>query len=716
MSRPVEREGPVSQPVVDEQVRRKAEAITMVMGSDYDMTVGIGEWGSGNHWNFIKNHVNLDPKDLAEEDENVSMGVAAHEGCHKLVSRAEHVKDLWQEDGFAFGFNACEDPRANEGGMHQKPGIRPWIKAYIERDLERGGGLNYLKMETDTEGMLGYVPKHMKWGAEMIRYWHEKEFNGGLTTEEERKRFLEQIPDEEVRATVEKALPGFEEYYHTIPDTKDEMDVQRNARQSAQIFKDRMWPDYRGLVEKSMTDQSLVKMLKDMLEGESGQDGQSGSGQGKGQGSGNGGGQMMTIPFGALPKEIQDEIRRKIQEQREKNAQNNPGQGQSDGTPSITDIPWDKLSGDAKEAVGDIFDQLPDDVKEEYRKRGKKDIEGAEDVANEKLRGKMTDPRTTKTHKEQREEDEESERDLEQQAEMEKEAREMEEKRKKAVEKLQESPYFHYLRQPEVDRIRREQEREFKKLFEPTDDPDLRFTSSGLRPSMGKIIQREADNRIINIFESKGQLKEKKYRFLILIDLSSSMAGQKIEETFKALLPIVENLNRFGIEFAVVGFGDGFPNSIFTYKDFDVRKLRVKDREKIGELLGDTHGSTPTWEGTQASYKALKKRMQRKPVDHNFLITITDGQPNSPAPLLQFLKIKRKDKSVVGVGLGVGPQTEFVNQIYAKLPDVVKRDIARKLGKNMEQIGNSFSDAVEFSKVFAIIIGYMIKRPELFFK
>ena len=238
MNRSIEREGPEKQPVIDEQIRRRAEAITMVMGSDYDMTVGIGKWGSGNHWNFIKNHVNLDPKDLAEKDENVSMGVAAHEGCHKLVSRAEHVKDLWQEDGFAFGFNAVEDPRANHGGIHQKPGIKPWIKAYIERDLEPGGGLNYLQIESDTESMLGYVPKHMKWGAEMIRYWHEQEFNGGVTTDEEKQHFLDQIPDEDVREMVKKAIPAFEEYYQTVPDTKDEMDVQRNARQSAQIFKE----------------------------------------------------------------------------------------------------------------------------------------------------------------------------------------------------------------------------------------------------------------------------------------------------------------------------------------------------------------------------------------------------------------------------------------------------------------------------------------------
>src|SRR4051812_43562283 len=103
--------------VVDETLRRKAEALTLLMGSDYGMTVGIGPWNSGWHWDFVKNHVNMDLKDFVTESEDVVKGVACHEGNHRLLSRPEHVMDMWQQPGFAFGLNAVEDPRVNQGGI-----------------------------------------------------------------------------------------------------------------------------------------------------------------------------------------------------------------------------------------------------------------------------------------------------------------------------------------------------------------------------------------------------------------------------------------------------------------------------------------------------------------------------------------------------------------------------------------------------------------------
>lgn len=769
---------------IDDQLRRKAEAIALFMGGDYNMTVGVGPWGSGWHWDFVRNHVNMDAKDLATEPEEIIKGVAAHEGNHRSVTRADHVQDMWQQPGFSFAFNAVEDPRANEGGMHFRPGSRDWIKAYIERDLGPGGGLNYQGIEKDAKDSIGYVPKFMQCGGEMIRYWYEKELNGTIRTKKDMEQFLKEIPDPDVRKTVSQTIPSFEKYYKTLPDFKDENEVQRKAKESSDDFRNNIWPTYKGLVDKSYKDHSLVKMVEDMLSQDSNQ-------QGAGQG--------IKIPFSSLPKDVRDEIKQKIKdaqkqskgkdeesegksgedekgnkgdqdkqkagdkggqkgEQRsagrqsedtkvedeksgKKQKDSDIGNGQKSGQGSDSGdkqqeedkpgetkteqpnekVPWDKLSDKTKKEVEKAFDKLPEDGKDKYREAAKKELENVEDAANEKLRGKMSDPRKTKTHKEQREEDIKRQEDADKEAIADKIAREMDRKRKEALSQLAEDSYYQYLRLPEVDEIKRRQERELKKLFEPTEDPDIRHRSSGLRPSMGKAMQMESNRKITNIFESKGRPMDKKYRFLILVDLSPSMMdNDKITETFKLLVAFIENMNRFGLEFAIVGFHDGFNNNIKVYKDFDLRKITDRNRHKIGEMLNDVHlgQTTPTKEATSESYKLIRQANRRRAMEHNYFITFTDGEPRTSTmeDLLRFLKEIRKDKSIVTAGFGIGTGTQFVDSSYPQLPNEVKTAIARKLGKKVDDIGNSFTNAVEFGMIFDIIVGYMVKRPELFFR
>jgi hypothetical protein len=739
-------------PEVDETLKRKAEVISIVMGGDYNMTASLGPWGSGWHWDFVKNHVNMDPKDLATESEEVGLGVASHEGNHRLVSRPEHVRDLWQEPGFSFGFNAVEDPRANEGGMYQKPGSRKWINAYIERDLSQGGGLDYKGMQKDVEKKLGYVPDHMKWGAEMIRYWYEKEFQGKLTTSEDKDRFLEEIPDKDVRDLVKDTVKDFEDFYHAIPHSKDEMEVQREAKKSSSIFKDKIWDKYKELVKKSYKDQDLANMINDMLKGQ------------KGENQGNG--QTMAIPFESLPKDIQDEIKQKIKEQQEKNKQqqgqegkrnqqqssqsgdsgnkenqngassqeggNQQKQGQSGSQKNESSqqekngqdqneekVPWDKLSDKAKRETEKIFDQLPKDQKDNYEEKTKKDMESAEDNVNEKLRGKMNNPTTVETNKERREREAKEQQKDQQQQEAQRQIREMEKRTERALKALERNPYHEYINAPDVAAIRRRTDREFKLIFQPTEEPDIRYSSSGLRPNMKRAIQMEADPRRTNIFEIKGRPREKNYRFLMLIDLSPSMTG-KIEEVFKVVVAYAEAMNKYGLEYSLVGFSDGFQDCIRVYKDFGEKKLTKEIRDRIGEMIGDcdSGSGTPTKEATGASFKILQDRLRRYNMPNNYFITITDGQPTSSSAqsiLNQQTQI-RKNKDILSWGAGIGSGSEFVNQCYPQLNDRIRADIATKLGKNIGEVSNWFDNALDFSQAFDIIMMYMVKHPELFHK
>jgi len=719
--------------IIDEQLQKKAELISMFMGGDYDMTVGVGPYGSGWHWDFVKNHVNMDAKDLLESPEDVVKGVAAHEGNHRLVSRPEHVQDLWQQPGFSFGFNACEDPRANQGGIYQRPGSKDWIKSYIERDLSPGGGLDYKSIQKDTKDKLGYVPKFMQWGGEMINYWHEKEFNKAINNPQDLEKFLKNIPDEDVRKTAEKTITQFEEFYETIPHSKDENDVQIAAKKSCDTFRKKIWPQYKELVEKSINDQSMAQMIQDMIDNM----------DPKQSSSGNGKSQTISIPFSSLPQDIQDEIKEKIENQKgssksessqsgsksesNSNEQNQSGQGNegqeqknqsNDGdknSSSQKKVPWDQLSDKAKEEVEKKYDQLSPDQKNNYQQQAEKDLKDSEDSANEKLRGQMSDPRYTETHQEQAERQSQEEQQKEMAKKNQKIIDSMEKKRQEAINKVEEDTYFYFLNLPEVAAMLRQGDREFKKIFKPNEQPNLRFSQSGLSVNMKKAMQMEADPRKNNIFEVKGKPETKNYRFLLLVDLSGSMAD-KIDEILKTIVRNSELLNKHGIEFAILGFSDNFTNNIRVFKSFDDKKLTLETRHNIGEMRSYCDGGTPTLKATVDAYKNMLARMNKDNKPNNYLITLTDGNPTdgSHEELLNLIKKIRKDNKILTAGYGFGPSTEFVNQSYPELHHRVKQDIARTLKKNVDEISNSFQDSEEFNQAFDIILMYMVKSPELF--
>lgn len=851
-------------PVISEALRRKAEAISLVMGGDYNMTVGLGPWGGGWNWDFVKNHVNMDPKDLATRPENENKGTAAHEGFHKDQSFPEYFMDIWGEPGVSFGINADEDPRVNHGGIAKNPGTGEWIDAYIERDLGPGGGLDYQGIKKDAQNTLGYVPKFMQGGAEAIRYWYEKDRKGLIRTKEDTEKFISQIPDDQVREYMKKTIDAHEEYYETISRSHDRMEKKKAAKQAADIFKDKILPDFRTLVEQSMKDQSMVNMLEDMMSQGTPQQGQ--------------GGQMIAVPFESLPKEIQDEIKEKVKEMKEKakkdkqskskqdqgqgqkkqgeqgqgeqdekqgqdgagsgqsgqekqesgqgdqqgqegegqsgqgqqqsqqgSGQQQSGQGQSgsgqenqegqesqsgqgqqgqssqqagreqsresqsgagqqgqekqdqeagesggsqaqgqdqdssggkqssqgegsqdqaaeqgeEGDEGQADkIPWDQLSEKAKKEVEKAYDKLPDEKKEEYKEKAKEALENAEDAANEKLRGKMSDPRQTETHKEKRErQQKESQRQKDEMKNRQK-IEDMERRREEAMSQIEEDDYHYFQTLPEVAAMFREGDRQFKKIFDPNEDPDTpRYSYTGLRPSMRKAMQYEADPRKSNIFEVKKRPEAKNYRFLILADLSGSMR-YNVDEVFKIIVRNSELMNKHGIEFSIIGFTDTFDKNIKVYKYFDEKKLNQPIRRRIGEFRNEQMGGTPTYSATNKAHEILLERMKKDPKSNNYFITFTDGQPTDcgEGDLLELINGIRKDKRIVTSGFGFGPGTEFTDRSYPPLHRQVKAEIARVLGKNPDEIGNSFTDAMEFSKAFDIILLNMVKHRELFFR
>lgn len=832
-----------------DRIRHIADVLSIVLGGNINMKVRFGPKGEGSHWDPISKEYVFD-SEILNYSEQEALGVICHEFFHEVASDIRPVMDLWPELGFSFAFNAVEDPRANQSGMGIYTGTHDKIQAYIERDLGEGGGLDYKNIKKDSTKKLGYVPKFMQAGAEFIRYWHDGEFTGrfsdAVTSDTEWNQFLSEIPDSDVRNFIEHARDDFDEFMKARPTSMDKDERTQKAYESADIFRKKIWPEYQKLVDKSLDDHSLVKMIQDMMKKRQQQD-QQGQQSQQGQ-SGGQQGMPIIIPFDMLPKDVQDEIIDMMEQQSQEDSQNQqpqqgqqgqssgeqgqegqgegsvPQQGQgsgeqgqeegqqgqqgqssgeqgqeedqqgmengnetgkegsesssaggagqgvegteqgtgdekqdgnegaqsgasgtaveedSDGNGSEQTVPWDKLSQKTKDAVKKLFDDdttTPKEKKEDYRNQAEKELQDTEDEANQKLQGDSAEGASdAKSHAQQKEDaeaqasQEQSESAAQAQSEANQRARDATAKASRSVREMPSTidivgtdvdPYVEYLVKPDVESTIRRWKLKFRPLFQPTESPEQIYRSQGSRVKTSRAMQYAADKRKDRVYLEKGRPVNPNYRFSFLIDMSGSMGGKKIKETFKAVVALTEMASIFGFECEIIGFSGSFPDTVIVYKDFSQKHITNQVREKIGRMLYDCEhygGSTPTYEATQIAYARLLERNKRRLMEKQYFITLTDGDCTSCSNIEMHKKIERirKERKAIVIGLGLGPGTEFVNSSYPLLPERVRKVIARKLGKDESAVSSSYSSLDDFNPAFTTIVEAMIKHPELFYR
>jgi hypothetical protein len=87
----------------------------------------------------------------------------------------------------------------------------------------------------------------------------------------------------------------------------------------------------------------------------------------------------------------------------------------------------------------------------------------------------------------------------------------------------------------------------------------------------------------------------------------------------------------------------------------------------------------------------------------NFLITLTDGQPDNPESLKQELAKIIKERKVRLVGIGLGPDTEFVKDFYEAAFSLEKIKVTEEERRQGQK---------DFAETFADLLEDMIKHPE----
>ena len=176
--------------------------------------------------------------------------------------------------------------------------------------------------------------------------------------------------------------------------------------------------------------------------------------------------------------------------------------------------------------------------------------------------------------------------------------------------------------------------------------------------------------------------QEKDYAISLLLDLSGSMRGQKIEETFKAGIVLAEVLNRLSINTEILGFND----RLYEYQGFG-ENMGTEVREHMGGMLQEVGTPASAWNDDGWAVQQASERLARQKAAEKFLFVLSDGlpeesdrHPRSRYELGQIVTRIMQDTDQKLIGLGIGHGTEHVGRYYPNsVANIGVREMAEKL-------------------------------------
>lgn len=659
------------EPSQQSEINQKQQILSSLayfIGKDFRIPVELNEPGAGWHWDFVENKIRIDPKDLVEKPMDYLRFVISHEGGHRRISRTDDIpKEIWEQPGFSFMMNAVEDPRTNNFVAEAYPRFRDQMNVAYQMDLDFEG-----KTKEKAKKDLGYTPRFMQAGLEYIKQWYQE--TTGVTAPT-----LSQDLPEDVKNVVTKTLDSARDSWLRYP-SKQEADqseplIQQYANVSYEINRDEIWPEFKKLVDADMEDQKVQEMLKSMQK-----DGENGEGQ---QG---------------LPQELKEKLSEEEQHQLEeaiKNGQLKPGEG--DPSQNSPPIDLDSLSDDLKRKIKDYIDSLPNDIKRELAKKAQQTLSDFEKAINKEFEGKLSDSPDKKAEREAKtpssdkpQVGEESKKiqntpDSEDQ----KKFKDLIEQALKGDENIYEQMRREVL--PLIDNLENDLREIFVQRRSQKWESGFR---SGRKIDIKRRIQEKAKG--LSAVESKAWQKrelpqEKDYAISLLVDLSGSMRGEKIRETFKAAVVLAEVLNRLSINTEILGFND----RLYEYQPFGENMSRDV-REHIGGMLQEVDTPAANYNDDGWAVGQASERLSHQKAAEKFLFVLSDGlpeesnkHPRSRYDLETIVNgvLKETDQKLIGLGIGNG--TEHVGRYYPnsvanigvkemseKLADVIREAIA----------------------------------------
>lgn len=629
------------------------------IGKDFSIPVELNSPGAGWHWDFEKNTIKIDPEDVLEKPMDYLRFVVCHEGGHRRITRADFISlEEWQQPGFSFLMNAIEDPRINNFVAESYPTFREQMESAYSEELSFGE-----EVKEEASQKMGYRPRYMQAGLEYIRQWF-REVKG------QEIELSSDLP-EEVRDVVSKTIEAAQDSWWRYPsraeaDQGDEL-IKKYAIFSYEINRDKIWPEFKKLIEDDMKDQNMQEFFKDAQEK---------------------GGDISQDLKDKLSPEEEKELEEALKQAIENTDKNSEGAG--------VPINLDSLGKELKERIREYIDSLPEDKKSELEERAKKSFKVFEDSLNKELEGKLSEnPEKRIESEEGGEGDEEVPLEKKESSLSEYEKEEIRKYKEELAKKLENETVYEEVRSevlPFINKL----ETELREIF--TARKDTRWKSGfkiGKRIDMKKRMQEKAKS--IPAVESRAWQKrelpqEKDYAISVLVDLSGSMAwDKKIKETFKAVVVLTEVLNRLSINLEVLGFN----NKIFEYQSFG-QEISKSIRTKMEGMLEEVYGGGANWNDDGWALEQTSERLEKQKVDQKFLIVLSDGlpaesskHPRSQYELSNVVKKIAKETDVKLIGLGVGLGTEHVSNYYPNSIAGVKVD------KLVEKLSGLIREVIE---------------------
>jgi len=671
---------------VPEDVRERLAAIARLVGGDWDVKVEIGQPGSGSFFDESQNRISFDPLHLIDPAREAQAEfVAAHEGGHRAITRGperiglarEKARELYGKLGFAFGANSLEDPADNDWWSKKYEGLEPSVKTtYDEMFREDGAVLGSPDVHAQI-AVLGHTPRYAHFGSELIRLWHTGETSKNIP--EEVKEALGRVR--------QAAMDYFEEIPGEYPKDREAVDF---ARRRFQIYLEKIWPEMERLTREDLADERLAQMVKekgasklpnelrDELEKAMGETAEAAARAEKASAEKEAvelERDAKALREAGLEKQAAD-LESQANERREagKNKAEALRQGE-DGRP----VPLEKLSPELRAELEKMFRELSAEERRALEKAAREALEKLEDGLNKGLSSKL-DPNRPENHEEQRKSETKAEQSIQ-------EARQVKEdaaRAKAEISRAREAERTEYDRAyadiaPFVDRLSDDIDR----LFLPKRHPRWRghFPVGG-RLDLRKAMQFEArPETYTELWERKTIPHKKDFAFTLLVDLSGSMAGDKIDKTFRGAILVAEALTRSGIDVEILGFQD----EIIEFKPAgekmnDVARSRMSGMPAEVSATNPTGHNQPNWNDDGYALDRSAERLRERPAKEKFLVVLSDGQP-APSPahngarweIKKVIQELRDKKDIRMLGVGLGPGTEHVRDYYPNsvvVPDV----------------------------------------------
>lgn len=657
-------------------------SLAYFIGKDFQIPVELNEPGEGWHWDFQENKIRIDPQDLVEKPMDYLRFVISHEGGHRRISRPEEIPmDIWVQPGFSFMMNAIEDPRTNNFVAESYPKFREQMKLAYEMDMDFEA-----KAKDNAKEKLGYQPKFMQAGFEYIKQWFR-------TTQGQEFEIGADLPDdvrEVVQATLQSAQDSWLRYPSRPEADQSEDIIKQYSDVSYEINRDEIWPEFKKLVEKDLEDQRVQEMLQEMARKMGGEDSQ---------------GTPQNLKD-KLTEAEQQELGEAIQKAMEQASKGQEGQGEeqsTDGQPGngkpgkMVTIDLDSLSPELKQKIQDYIDSLPDDVRKQLEEKARATLQEFEKEINEELGGKLSD---TPEKQAQREAEQKKTGEQSPKAEMEQDSSFVQQKREASVEDTEDVQRFKDLIEKSLRKDENVYEQNRREVLPVIDalERDLREIfvqrlsqkwESGYRTGKRIDIKRRMQEKAkgVSAVESKAWQKrevpqEKDYAIALLVDLSGSMRGEKIQETFKGAVVLAEVLNRLSINTEILGFND----KLYEYQAFG-EEMGREVREHMGGMLQEVSTPSAAYNDDGWAVQVASERLSHQKAKEKFLFVLSDGQPaessKHPKSRYELGPVVRKiteetDQKLIG--LGIGPGTNHVEEYYPNsIANITVADMPERL-------------------------------------